>query len=572
MHLRPSYLSAASTLALASLVGSHANAASGGPDAFGYAFVDQADGASYNYIDISATGTVVIPLTDDAIVPIALGAPMNIYGTTHTELSASTNGFLSAAGALFFDLGNACPLPDASAGGFFRIDTLHDDLETTVYYEYLSEADALAAGYPDETAGISVFQWVGSHHAGDAIDTEIVLSHSNGTVLSMVAADAEAGAQSTTGMQNPDGLDGLTYACDTPDSIIPGVTAVLYTPVNTCCSASATDTAGCIDPSCEVSVCLGDSSCCDTSWDASCATAAETICPLLCTGVPPAVTINEIRIDQIGADDDEFFELSGPADVSLGGLTYVVIGDPDGEIEAAIDLATTTIPASGLFVGAEDSFSLGTADATLPLEFENIDTVTHMLVAGFTGAVGQSIDPDLDGVPQDVPWTNVLDTVAVNGPVGSETAYGPPLACTASDTCQEIGAGVDAPYQIFRCDDGLGAWNIGDDDLAVTDTPGGPNPCACGDGVLVLGEECDDGGESAGCDIDCTAPICGDGVTNMAAGEACDDAGVSAMCNADCTLAGCGDGVLNEAAGEECDDGGNRRCATTTALQQCAAT
>ncbi|MCP3982355.1 MAG: hypothetical protein GY716_23885 [bacterium] len=47
--------------------------------------------------------------------------------------------------------------------------------------------------------------------------------------------------------------------------------------------------------------------------------------------------------------------------------------------------------------------------------------------------------------------------------------------------------------------------------------------------------------------------ICGDGVVDV--GEACDDGGVSTTCNVNCTLATCGDAILNDDAGEECDDG-----------------
>ena len=39
------------------------------------------------------------------------------------------------------------------------------------------------------------------------------------------------------------------------------------------------------------------------------------------------ITINEIRADQPGADNDEYFELIGDASASLDGLTYLVIGD-----------------------------------------------------------------------------------------------------------------------------------------------------------------------------------------------------------------------------------------------------
>ena len=37
--------------------------------------------------------------------------------------------------------------------------------------------------------------------------------------------------------------------------------------------------------------------------------------------------LNEIRIDQSGTDDDEYFELTGTPSSSLDGFTYLVIGD-----------------------------------------------------------------------------------------------------------------------------------------------------------------------------------------------------------------------------------------------------
>ncbi|MBN1653115.1 MAG: hypothetical protein JXA30_04995, partial [Deltaproteobacteria bacterium] len=72
-----------------------------------------------------------------------------------------------------------------------------------------------------------------------------------------------------------------------------------------------------------------------------------------------------------------------------------------------------------------------------------------------------------------------------------------------------------------------------------TDCP--PPPSVCGDGVVEGIEECDDIGESATCDVDCTLVACGDGTANATAGEQCDTAGASATCDADCTLAVCGD-------------------------------
>jgi hypothetical protein len=78
----------------------------------------------------------------------------------------------------------------------------------------------------------------------------------------------------------------------------------------------------------------------------------------------------------------------------------------------------------------------------------------------------------------------------------------------------------------------------------------------CGDEEIQTSEEerCDDGGESATCNADCTAASCGDGLHNAAAGEECDTAGFSASCDPDCTLQRCGDGNVNYLV-EDCDDG-----------------
>lgn len=91
----------------------------------------------------------------------------------------------------------------------------------------------------------------------------------------------------------------------------------------------------------------------------------------------------------------------------------------------------------------------------------------------------------------------------------------------------------------------------------------------CGDGVIDPGEDCDDNGESATCDDDCTPVACGDGVVNESAGEACDDRdtdsgdGCSATCGIEtgyvcfgepsaCDTV-CGDEIV--AGDEECDGG-----------------
>jgi uncharacterized protein len=189
------------------------------------------------------------------------------------------------------------------------------------------------------------------------------------------------------------------------------------------------------------------------------------------------ITINEIRIDQPGTDTDEYFELTGDPNASLDGLTYLVIGDGaggSGVIEAVVDLSGHNLNEDGFFVVAESTFTLGTADLSLtgdnPLNFENSDNVTHLLVRDFTGADGDDLDTDDDGILDVTPWSEIVDLIALleeeNPPSGTEYHYGPPT----------VGPdGSFVPGHVFDCEAG---WQIGAfDPVGGQDTPGGANPC-----------------------------------------------------------------------------------------------
>lgn len=79
-----------------------------------------------------------------------------------------------------------------------------------------------------------------------------------------------------------------------------------------------------------------------------------------------------------------------------------------------------------------------------------------------------------------------------------------------------------------NCQDFSGSFRI---------TPPLP-PASCGDKKIDEGEECDEGGQTANCDRDCTFVECGDGVINDMAGEQCDDYNKDDGdgCNSICTL------------------------------------
>ena len=238
---------------------------------------------------------------------------------------------------------------------------------------------------------------------------------------------------------------------------------------------------GCNEQSCCSAICIVDLTCCEVTWDQSCADAATLQCFIPATS--PDVAISELRIDQPSFDINEYFELYGEAGTLLNGLTYIVIGDGNvtqgsGVIEFAQNLNGKVIPASGFFLAARTTFTLNGAVPNLLLpttpEFENSDNVTHMLVFGFTGAIGLDVDTNDDGIIDVTPWASVNQSVALIEsaavpPVGTEYAYG--KTRVGPDPTNFV------PSQIAFCPS-TGVWTIGvfDPTTAPTgDTPGAAN-------------------------------------------------------------------------------------------------
>lgn len=192
-----------------------------------------------------------------------------------------------------------------------------------------------------------------------------------------------------------------------------------------------------------------------------------------------AQVFNEIRTDQSGTEDpDEYVEIAGAAGLDLSGLSIIVIGDDAGNssgvIEEVIDLNGSSIDDNGYFVISKPSFSLGTADLSRDLNFEEDDNVTFLLVEGFSGANGDDLDTNDDGMLDTTPWTRIVDLIAMieqeNPPASTEYHYGPPT----------VGPdGEFSPAHVYRCSDGsaAGFYKLGDYDpsAAGLDTPGSAN-------------------------------------------------------------------------------------------------
>lgn len=169
------------------------------------------------------------------------------------------------------------------------------------------------------------------------------------------------------------------------------------------------------------------------------------------------VFLSEIRADQPGGDADEYFEVGGAAGASLAGVTLIVVGDNasgGGAIEEVTSLSGNVLSSAGAFVVAEGSFTLGTADMTASLNFENGDNPTYMLVRGFTGSNGQDLDTDNDGTLDETPWSALVDCVSL-----IEFLGGMPVYCDARLGAEES----FTPGHVVRTD---GGWT------SATFTPG----------------------------------------------------------------------------------------------------
>ena len=276
-------------------------------------------------------------------------------------------------------------------------------------------------------------------------------------------------------------------------------------------------------------------------------------------GTSSDVMLNEIRANQSGADTDEYVELIGTPGASLDGLAIVAIGDGSGEspmgvVDEAVFLDGHAINADGFFVVGEPGMPLGTPDFEYELNFESSDQVSFMLVADFTGAVGDDLDTNDDGTLDSTPWTAVADCVAFVGP---DVAAGDLIYCTTT-------VGPDGEYTpggARKCPDSDGDWyDSGFFPEEFMDTPGGPNNCdftdTDGDGIIDAMDNCPElaNPDQADCDGDGMGDACA-----IADGFAtdCNENGTPDNCETDCNFNGYPDDCdIANGSSADCDGNG----------------
>ena len=200
------------------VVPAYEHQATGGPDDFGYRFIDNTDpsGPTFSWIEISGTGTQIEPtshyfMSDE----IPLGFSMDFYGGAYSSMWVNSHGeiHLNARGTWLST--NDCPLPDISTPHEALLAVFWDRLIIPyengmgVYYQYFDNGD------DDYT----VVEWRGRVDNGnpDSVVFEAILQQDGEIIYQYNYVNDGPDGQgqgATIGMEYDVIPSGITYYCD----------------------------------------------------------------------------------------------------------------------------------------------------------------------------------------------------------------------------------------------------------------------------------------------------------------------------------------------------------------------
>ncbi len=201
---------------------------SGGPDYFGYTFKDSnvEGGPTYDWIEISGTGTLILPDSDDFYIDgIPVGFFFNYYGTDYSQVSITNNGITLASGGT----GQWTNQPIGSSTPHNFIAPFWDDIVTwrsagAVYYQVIGEA-------PNRKF---VVEWFDNQHYSSSpsgITFEAILYEGTNDIkfqykdVDFGSDSYNNGASATVGIEGAEGR-GLQYSYNEP--VISPNTAILF--------------------------------------------------------------------------------------------------------------------------------------------------------------------------------------------------------------------------------------------------------------------------------------------------------------------------------------------------------
>ena len=195
----------------------------GGPDAYGYRFIDNISfdtgldlppAPTFSYVDIHTTGDTLRSGDDNYRGPITLGFDFNFYGTNYSQFYLSTNGFITFDAISSSYYSNYC-LPYSSLP-YKAIYAFWDDLNV----RYALDGGAIYGQYFDADVDYYVIQFYNASrlsYYGDPMDFEIIL-YADGNILMQYLDTNDLtyghGQSATVGIENNTLTSGLDYECN----------------------------------------------------------------------------------------------------------------------------------------------------------------------------------------------------------------------------------------------------------------------------------------------------------------------------------------------------------------------
>jgi hypothetical protein len=194
------------------------NAATGGPDSYGYYFTDstEAGGPTYSWVEINGSGTATGLGDDNYTGLIPLGFTFNYYGTDYTSVYIMSNGWLSFVDQNAWYQEQDFPYNDACVA---PISALSTDLDPgdggEVYYQMLGTA-------PNRTF---IVEWdsVPHHVFGGSNTFEIILYEGSNEIIFQYSSLTYTNVN--IGIEDQSQTIGLTY----PDAPSNGLAILFYT-------------------------------------------------------------------------------------------------------------------------------------------------------------------------------------------------------------------------------------------------------------------------------------------------------------------------------------------------------
>jgi hypothetical protein len=194
------------------------HAGNGGPDAFGYYFVDNTEeyGPAFTWIEISGTGTrIESDLHYFMSEEIPLGFPIEFYGSFYSSIWVNSHGEIHLGSRDTWLSTNDCPLPDPSTphapllAVFWDRLYIHYEMGLGVYYQYFDSGEN----------DYMVVEWQAKIYDAnsDTVVFEAILCQ-NGDILYQYNyvndGDGGQGQEATIGIEYDQIPSGLSYNCD----------------------------------------------------------------------------------------------------------------------------------------------------------------------------------------------------------------------------------------------------------------------------------------------------------------------------------------------------------------------